>query len=278
MIYSRQSPLPTNKGGGVSLESFGRRFEPALAREPNAIRMSRSRASNFIYILNYCHYVLKTLLCPYGSVESSTYQWIGLSSLWALVLVKRLTPNSKPPRDGGLSFNSLWGLYRRSNERLKIIETGTEDSYIEYVSFQNGAKNVRTFMPLQFLAEVSQHIPNIWEQTSRFMGAYSARTRGAANQLKKLALENGKPLLLPEPIQKPSANCLSPRSSLAKGEARLMKKVFEFDPPICPKCGHSRKIKAFITNASEIDRITKNLNIPNQRAPPKLPYTLHLAA
>ena len=155
-----------------------------------------------------------------------------------------------------------------SNERLRIVE-GAETS-IEYASYKNDEKNVRAFTPLKFLAEVSQHIPNMWEQTTRFFGAYSCRSRGAAKEKEQNNIrttESQDFLPIPEPVSKPSANW-----------ARLMKKVFEFDPLVCPKCGHSMKIKAFITNPDEVDRITKNLGIPNQRAPPKLKYTLPLAA
>jgi hypothetical protein len=151
-----------------------------------------------------------------------------------------------------------------SNERLKIVEPAGEDSYIEYASFKNREKSVRTFTPLELLAEISQHIPDIWEQTSRFFGAYSARTRGA---LKEKKSAESAILPLPEPTQKPSTNW-----------ARLMKKIFEFDPLICPKCGSTMKIKAFITDLKEIVRITKNLGIQEQRAPPKLKYVPPLAA
>ena len=157
-----------------------------------------------------------------------------------------------------------------SNERLKIVEAAGKDSQIEYASFKDGIKNIRTFAPLKFLAEVSQHIPNMWEQTTRFFGAYSCRSRGAAKEKelsKQPIIESQDFLSIPEPVSKPSASW-----------ARLMKKVFEFDPLVCPKCGHSMKIKAFITNPHEIDRITKNLGIPNQRAPPKLKYSLPWAA
>jgi len=57
-----------------------------------------------------------------------------------------------------------------------------------------------------------------------------------------------------------------------------MKRTFEIDPLICPKCGGTMKIKAFITDPREIDRITKNLGFASQRAPPKLHYSLPLAA
>jgi hypothetical protein len=58
----------------------------------------------------------------------------------------------------------------------------------------------------------------------------------------------------------------------------MMKKVFELDPLLCPKCGGQMKIKAFITIPCEIDRITKNLGVPNQRAPPRLKFVLPTAA
>jgi hypothetical protein len=59
---------------------------------------------------------------------------------------------------------------------------------------------------------------------------------------------------------------------------QLMKRVFELDPLLCPKCGGQMKIKAFITSPHEIDRITKNLGIPNQRAPSRLKFVLPTAA
>ncbi len=66
-----------------------------------------------------------------------------------------------------------------SNERLSIVEGGAETT-IEYTAYKDGVKGVRRFQPLQFLAEAQQHIPDTWEQTTRFMGAYRARSRGAA--------------------------------------------------------------------------------------------------
>ena len=152
-----------------------------------------------------------------------------------------------------------------SNQRITIVEQSGKDSVIQYASFKDGIKNVRTFTPLLFLAEASQHIPNIWEQTVRYMGKYSARTRGANKENKAPMADN--PLPLPEPIHKPSANW-----------ARLIKKIFEFDPLICSKCGSAMKIKAFITDHNEISRITKNLGIQDQRAPPKIKYSPPLAA
>ena len=156
-----------------------------------------------------------------------------------------------------------------SNERLAIIE-GDGEATIEYASYKNGVKNVRCFTPLQFLAELQQHIPNTWEQTTRFLGAYSCRSRGAA----KARLESSMTVdagATTEPLPE-----THPRASASW--ARCMKRTFEIDPLICPKCGAAMKIKAFITDPKEIDRITKHLGLAHQRAPPKLRYSLPLAA
>lgn len=137
------------------------------------------------------------------------------------------------------------------------------ETVINYASYRDGTKQIRSFSPLEFLAELQQHIPDTWEQTSRFFGIYSARTRGA----KRLNYACLPIAPLPEPLAKPSANW-----------ARLIKKIFEIDPLLCPRCKNSMAIKAFVTDPREIARLTKHLNIAEQRAPPKLKYQLPLAA
>jgi hypothetical protein len=156
-----------------------------------------------------------------------------------------------------------------SNKRLAIIELPSQDARVEYSSFKNGETQVRSFTPLEFLAELQCAIPDTWEQTTRWLEAYSARSRGAATEPGPALTTSTAPAvaLLPEPELKPSANY-----------ARLMKKIFELEPLTCPRCGCAMNLKAFITNPDEIARITKNLGIPPQRAPPPLRYKLPLAA
>lgn len=49
-----------------------------------------------------------------------------------------------------------------SNERLTIKEDDGE-SRTEYAAYKDGVKSVRRFSPLEFLAELQQHIPDRWE-------------------------------------------------------------------------------------------------------------------
>jgi len=137
--------------------------------------------------------------------------------------------------------------------RLEFLE----DSQIVRYSKTADSSNTesRDFDPLHFLAELSQHIPNKWEQTTRYFGLYSARARGA----KKIHCSASAIEPLPEQNTKPSS-----------AWAAAMKQVFEFDPLLCPKCGSSMKIKSFITDRIQIQKITDHYNISAWRAPPTI--------
>lgn len=151
-----------------------------------------------------------------------------------------------------------------SNERLSLIEA-RGDPIIEYTAYKDGVKSVRKFTPLSFLAELQQHVFDTFEQNTRWFGAYSCRSRGAARADETTS--DPVMLPLPEPATKSSASW-----------ARCMKKVFELDPLVCPKCHGPLKIKAFITDPKEVDTITKGLGLPPQRAPPKIRSSFPLAA
>ena len=142
--------------------------------------------------------------------------------------------------------------------RLSIIEQGAEP-VVRVIKSTDQPEIYRQFSPLDFLAELSQHIPDTFEQTVRYYGLFSARTRGKKKLVEKTtALENiilG--IRLPEERKPPSSSW-----------ARLIKKVYEVDPLLCPRCGETMKIVAFIQSQTEIKRICENLGIQDWRAPP----------
>lgn len=60
--------------------------------------------------------------------------------------------------------------------------------------------------------------------------------------------------------------------SLSKSWARLIKKIYEVDPLLCPKCGGSMRIIAFIEDCKVIKKILDWLGIyefRRDRPPPK---------
>ena len=65
-----------------------------------------------------------------------------------------------------------------SNERLSLTTQG-KDTTVHLKSYDNdGVEQVRSFSLLEFLAALQCHLPSRWEQTTRFFGVYSCRSRG----------------------------------------------------------------------------------------------------
>jgi hypothetical protein len=105
------------------------------------------------------------------------------------------------------------------------------------------------FDPLDFLAEVSAHIPDPHEKTTLFYGWYSNRTRGYRKQHGLLGdaspadpaadESNGTPLEV-------RRSCL--RRAQAR-RARLIRQVYEVDPLPCSQCGGRMKVIAVIEPA-----------------------------
>jgi Putative transposase len=82
-------------------------------------------------------------------------------------------------------------------------------------------RNFQVFDPLDFLAEVTQHIPNSEEHLIRYYGWYSNKSRGhRAHRQPVEAPAGGNPI----PARPPSAR------DARKGWAALIKQVYEADP------------------------------------------------
>ena len=91
-------------------------------------------------------------------------------------------------------------------------------------------KKVTEFDPLEWMAALVSHIPDRVGQTVRYYGQYSNATRG---RLKK---EEGQPeyhIIEDESI-----------GGLNKSWARLIQKIYEVDPLVCPRCGGKMRIIA----------------------------------
>jgi len=139
------------------------------------------------------------------------------------------------------------------------------------------ARNFQVFEPLDFLAEITQHIPNKGEHPIRCYGCYSNKTRGqrakqaaaqaAPAETSAAAQPSGGPAAQPPPIrQSPSID--------RRRWAILIQRIYQADPLRCPKCGGAMKIIAFIEARQEevIRKILRHCGLwhdPPPRAPPK---------
>jgi len=147
-------------------------------------------------------------------------------------------------------------------------------TYSEYFK-----QNVHMFDALDFLAELTQHIPPKRLQLIRRYGLYASRTKGrwedmpwvserapdgwkATHQHLTAAEDLGY-----EPL--PDVDEEVGVDARKRAWARLLAKVFEVDPLVCPKCGAEMKVIAIIEDTAEINRILRHL-VKNGRSPPGL--------
>jgi hypothetical protein len=138
-------------------------------------------------------------------------------------------------------------------------------------------RNFELFEPLDFIAEVTQHLPNPGEHLVRYYGWYSNKSRGLRAKQARQAQDQGAG----------SAQSPSGRSADTPGLRRrrmrwaeLIRRVYEVDPLLCPKCGGTMKVIAFIERrdqAATVEKILRHCGLwtdpPPCRAPPSILYT-----
>ena len=84
-------------------------------------------------------------------------------------------------------------------------------------------KDERVFDALEWLAALCSHVPNRSEQMMRYYGYYSNASRGKRGKQEQ-AEET------PEIVNVAKSSCAS-----RKSWARLIQKIYEVDPLICPQ-------------------------------------------
>ena len=103
-------------------------------------------------------------------------------------------------------------------------------------------RNFEVFSAEDFIAAITQHIPDKGFQMVRYYGWYSNRARGerAKKQAEAAEPEN------PAGIQVIDVSDYQPRRLPSKKWRELIKQVWEVDPFDCPRCGAEMKMIALI--------------------------------
>ncbi len=169
----------------------------------------------------------------------------------------RITTKTEAERVGKYMIKPLLSLKRLSIDKSEgkvCYQYGKDSSELERIDY------------LEFIARVTFHIPDKGQVTIRYYGLYSNAHRGKmrkkeSDPLCPLIIEDEDPFI-------PS-----------KGWAEMIKKVYEADPLICPKCGGTMRIVSFIEDHNIIDKIIKHLNLTFKAARPPPPQAqLSMAA
>ena len=156
-----------------------------------------------------------------------------------------------------------------SEQKITYLEDTGKVLYRSAMTHGNNKKNFEIFTAEEFIAAITQHIPDKHFQMVRYYGWYSNRSRG--DRIKKGVLRPGD-----EPPQAGNANEVTvldvsdyqPARIPAKTWRDLIKKIWEVDPLTCPRCGHDMKIISLIHEPAVIERILRHLGLWKQQTAP----------
>jgi hypothetical protein len=161
---------------------------------------------------------------------------------------KRIVPNDKASLER-LSCYIIRASF--SQERMRYL---ADQGTVVYTA-KDG------FAAEEWLAAMCSHVPNWGEQMVRYYGWYSNVLRG--KRLKK-AEDDGVPCLI-ESDRAPAA--------YRKSWARLIKKIYEVDHLLCPKCKGTMRVISFIEDQEVIKAILQHLRLWDIRS--RLPAKAH---
>ncbi|MCJ7541527.1 MAG: transposase zinc-binding domain-containing protein [Desulfobacterales bacterium] len=136
-----------------------------------------------------------------------------------------------------------------SQERMTYIPANDSSDGAKVVYESKDGKTSKTFEAVDWLAQLVTHIPNRGEQMVRYYGYYSNRSRGDRKK-------QGKDDQVPALIQ----SAISPKE-FRKNWARLIQKIYNVDPLLCPKCLGVMKIISFIEDKDVIEKILRHLGL-----------------
>jgi len=108
---------------------------------------------------------------------------------------------------------------------------------------------------LEFIAQVTSHIPDKGQVTVRYYGLCANAHRGKVR--KSAAVPLALRMVEDEPKPFPSKGC-----------AEMIRKIYGVDPMLCPECGGRMRIIAFLTDYSVVDRIIDHLKLTFAAAKP----------
>lgn len=136
---------------------------------------------------------------------------------------------------------------------ITYIEDTAKVLYQSTMSHGSNKKNFEIFTAEEFIAAITQHIPDKSFQMVRYYGWYSSRSRG--ERIKAGLLRPGDESATSEVNSEVIVLDVSehqPRRVPSKTWRELIKKTWEVDPLSCPRCGHEMNIISLINQQWEI--------------------------
>ena len=175
--------------------------------------------------------------------------------------------NGKPIKrgdDDGLERVAQYIIRNPFSEKKMTYNEPTATVIYRSRKHANTKRNFEVFSAQDFIAAITQHIPDKGFQMVRYYGWYSNRARGerAKNAVEGAADAN------PSNLQVIDVSDYEPRRLPSKKWRELIKKVWEVDPFECPRCGREMKMIALIDDSQVIEKILRHLGLWRRAALP----------
>jgi hypothetical protein len=123
------------------------------------------------------------------------------------------------------------------------------DGQAKVIYSSKDGRTSKTFEALDWLAQLVTHIPNKGEQMVRYYGYYSNKSRGMR---KKVGMDDQVPALVESAVSS---------TAFRRNWARLIQKIYQIDPLLCPKCQGPMKVISFIEYDALIKKILAHLGL-----------------
>jgi hypothetical protein len=159
-----------------------------------------------------------------------------------------------------------------SLSKLSYVESTGTVIYHSKMSHGTNKKNFQTFSALEFIAAITQHIPDRLMQITRYYGWYSNRMRGDRRKIETAAGEREEQKAKESEVIVVSG--FKPKKIPQLMWRECIKKIWEVDPLLCPHCGSLMKLVSFIYERKIIKKILDHLGLYEEdkptrdRAPP----------
>jgi hypothetical protein len=144
-----------------------------------------------------------------------------------------------------------------SLERLHVDE---DAQAIAYAGRRRGGHEAQPASapldPHDFLARVLMHIPDPRRHVIRYYGAYSSVVRGRRARQTVAAAGGG---AAPAPLSAEHEPASLEWKAARRRWAQLIRRIYEVDPLVCPRCGGQMRTIAFITEPRVIGKILRHL-------------------
>jgi len=155
-----------------------------------------------------------------------------------------------------------------SLRKLQYQQQTGQVIYRSKMSHGANKRNFEIFDALDFIAAITQHIPEPSFQLVRYYGWYSNRMRG---DRKKCEQKQAQPRA-PSSIEVIDISEYRPRKMPSPLWRECIKKIWEVDPLPCPRCQTEMKIISFIVQEDVIKKILVHLErweeFTRRRPPP----------